>query len=130
MLCMANVISGLDSVVKKFPIIATEARKISTALAIQEAGSCLQGGFLTYAFACHNLIAQSASLRAANKDLDAALQGLAGRVQAAYAKIAPDFGDFQCRAQASFIDKPIVPKFCSALQINTLDFIFCCFDLT
>jgi hypothetical protein len=72
---MANRIFGLDSVLKKFPMIATEARKISTALAAQEAGSCLQGGFLTYAFACHNIIAKSASLRAANTDLDAELKG-------------------------------------------------------
>ncbi len=86
---MANRVFGLDSVVKKFSMISEEARKISAALAVQEAGSCLQGGFLTYAFACHNLMVKSASLRAANKNLDAELQGLAGRVQAAYAKIAP-----------------------------------------
>lgn len=86
---MANRVFGLDSVVKNFSMISEEARKISAALAVQEAGSCLQGGFLTYAFACHNLMVKSASLRAANKVLDAELQGLAGRVQAAYAKIAP-----------------------------------------
>jgi ankyrin repeat protein len=79
----------LDPVFKKFPTICGETQKIATALAAEERGARLASGFLPYASAFHKLFIESAALRKAHKGLDAALQTLSLRVQAAFAKIAP-----------------------------------------
>ncbi len=85
-----NVVAArYDPIFKRFPTISDETRKICAALQAQESGARLEVGFLPYAFACHRLIEKSAQLRKAHTDLDAALQAISQRVQAAYAKLAP-----------------------------------------
>ncbi len=86
---MTTVALRLDPVFKKFPTISGEAQKIATALAAVESGARLASGFSPYALACQNLISSSTRLRTAHKELDAALQALSLRVQAATAKIGP-----------------------------------------
>jgi ankyrin repeat protein len=86
---MTTVALGLDPVFKKFPTISGEAQKITAAVAAVESGARLASGFSLYALACQNLITSSTRLRTAHKELDAALQALSLRVQAATAKIGP-----------------------------------------